>query len=114
MSWLKNHTTTVRAAVIIAMGGLALQRLRHEPIRGRTDRRGEQPHRSDRSARGERRIARRSGQPPLPRPLPRKPAPRTTAAQGAATEARSANQRLDQTNGRIDAMEKAPARTPRG
>ncbi len=37
-----------------------------------------------------------------------------TAAQAAATDARTANQRLDQLGGRVDAMEKAPARTPRG
>jgi tetrahydromethanopterin S-methyltransferase subunit G len=37
-----------------------------------------------------------------------------TAAQAAATDARTANQRLDQLTGRVDAMEKAPAKKPRG
>ena len=35
-------------------------------------------------------------------------------AQAAATDARTANQRLDQLTGRVDAMEKAPAKKPRG
>lgn len=37
-----------------------------------------------------------------------------TAAQAAATDARTANQRLDQLTGRVDAMEKAPMKKPRG
>lgn len=37
-----------------------------------------------------------------------------TAAQSAATDARTANQRLDQLTGRVDAMEKAPMKKPRG
>ena len=36
------------------------------------------------------------------------------AAQAAATDARSANQRVDQITGRVEALERAPARTPRG
>jgi hypothetical protein len=36
------------------------------------------------------------------------------AAQGAATEARTANQRIDQLGGRVDALERTPTRTPRG
>ncbi|MEQ1783665.1 MAG: hypothetical protein ABMA14_20100 [Hyphomonadaceae bacterium] len=37
-----------------------------------------------------------------------------STAQGAATDARTANQRLDQLTGRVDALEKAPAKKPRG
>lgn len=37
-----------------------------------------------------------------------------TAAQAAATDARTANQRLDQLGGRVDTLEKAPAKKPRG
>jgi chromosome segregation ATPase len=113
MSWLKNHTTTARAAVIIAMGGLALSACATNgyvdeqiaAVNSRIDQtdqrvasaasRAEAANSAAQAAATEARAA-------------------NTAAQGAATEARSANQRLDQTNGRIDAMEKAPVRTPRG
>jgi outer membrane murein-binding lipoprotein Lpp len=37
-----------------------------------------------------------------------------TAAQAAATDARTASQRLDQIGGRVDTLEKAPAKRPRG
>ncbi len=37
-----------------------------------------------------------------------------TAAQAAATDARTANQRLDQLTGRVDNLEKAPMKKPRG
>ncbi|HEX5008456.1 MAG TPA: Lpp/OprI family alanine-zipper lipoprotein [Hyphomonadaceae bacterium] len=37
-----------------------------------------------------------------------------SAAQGAATDARTANQRIDQLEGRVNTMQSAPARTPRG
>lgn len=37
-----------------------------------------------------------------------------SAAQGAATAARTNGQRIDQLEGRVNAMEQAPARTPRG
>lgn len=37
-----------------------------------------------------------------------------TRADGAATEARTANQRIDQMEGRVTRLEQAPARRPRG
>ena len=37
-----------------------------------------------------------------------------TTAQAAATDARTANQRVDQLGGRVDTVERGPARTPRG
>jgi murein lipoprotein len=36
-----------------------------------------------------------------------------SAAQAAAADARTANQRLDQLSGRVDRLEQAPVRTPR-
>jgi methyl-accepting chemotaxis protein len=36
------------------------------------------------------------------------------AANVAATEARTANQRVDQLGGRVDTMQRMPARSPRG
>jgi outer membrane murein-binding lipoprotein Lpp len=37
----------------------------------------------------------------------------SAAAQAAATDARTANQRLDQLTGRVDQLERMPARRPR-
>lgn len=113
MSWLKNHTATVRAAVIVAIGGLGLSACATNgyvdeqiaAVNSRIDQvdtrvqgaasRAEAANTAAQAAATEARAA-------------------NTAAQAAASDARTASQRIDQTNGRLDAMERAPARTPRG
>ena len=99
MSWLKNHAASARAIAVVALGGLALSACAtnqyvDEKIAmvnsriDQTDARVQQAAQRAEAA--------------------------NSAAQAAANDARTANQRVDQLGGRVDTMERGPARTPRG
>jgi hypothetical protein len=113
MSWLKNHAASARVVAAIALSGLALSACatnqyvdeRIAAVNSRIDQtdarvqaaaqRAEAANSAAQAAATEARAA-------------------NTAAQAAATDARTATQRVDQVGGRVDAMERGPARTPRG
>jgi murein lipoprotein len=106
MVWLKKHAATARAVAVVTLGGLALTACATNQyvdeqiaaVNSRIDQvdarvttatqRADQANQAAQSA--------------------------NSAAQAAATDARTANQRIDQINGRVNTLEQAPARTPRG
>lgn len=106
MSWLKNRAASLRAVAIVTMGGLALTAC------------ATNQYVDEKFAAANARIDQLDAR--VTSAAQRADAAQATAgtanstAQGAATDARTANQRLDQLAGRVDALEKAPARTPRG
>ncbi len=113
MSFMKKHAATARAAVVVALGGLALGACatngyvdeqiaavnsRIDQVDARAQAAAQRADAANTAAQSAATEARNAA----------------TAANGAATEARSATQRIDQINGRVNALESAPARTPRG
>jgi hypothetical protein len=113
MSWLKNHASGLRVAAVTVVAGLAMTACATNQyvdekiamVNSRIDQtdarvaqaaqRAEAANAAAQAAANDARAA-------------------NTAAQAAATDARTANQRVDQVTGRVDAMERGPARTPRG
>lgn len=113
MSWLKNHAASARAIAVVALGGLALSACAtnqyvDEKIAmvnsriDQTDARVQQAAQRAEAANSAAQAAANDAR------------AANTAAQAAATDARTANQRVDQLGGRVDTMERGPARTPRG
>lgn len=113
MSWLKNHAASARVVAVVALSGLALSACatnqyvdeRIAAVNSRIDQtdarvqaaaqRAEAANSAAQAAATDARAA-------------------NSAAQAAATDARTATQRVDQVGGRVDALERGPARTPRG
>ena len=113
MSWLKNHAASARAIAVVALGGLALSACAtnqyvDEKIAmvnsriDQTDARVQQAAQRAEAANSAAQAAANDAR------------AANTAAQAAATDARTANQRVDQLGGRVDTMERGPARTSRG
>lgn len=106
MSWLKNHAAGARAIAIVAIGGLGFTACTTQgyvdeqiaAVNTRIDQLDSRVMTATQKADAAAAEARAANQ----------------AAQAAATDARSAGQRIDQMGGRVDALERAPARTPRG
>jgi murein lipoprotein len=106
MSWLKNHAASGRVVAVIMLGGLGLSACastsyvdeRIAAVNSRIDQVDARVQTATQRADAAANEARAANQ----------------AAQAAATDARTANQRLDQLGGRVDTLEQAPARTPRG
>lgn len=99
MPLLNNRAATVRAAAVLVLGGLGLSACAtreyvDEQIAGVNSRIDAVDARAQDAA--------------------RRADAANQAAQAAGTEARSANQRIDQMEGRINALEQAPVRRPRG
>jgi murein lipoprotein len=106
MSLLKKHATTAKAVAVVMLGGIALSACAStgyvdEQIAAVNSRIDQVDARvTAATQRADAAAAQASAA--------------NTAAQGAATDARSANQRIDQLQGRVQTLETAPARTPRG
>lgn len=106
MPWLKNHAASARVVAVILMGGLGLTACASTDyvdqqiagVNSRIDQLDARVQSAAQRADQANATAQSANQ----------------AAQAAATDARTANQRLDQLGGRVDTLEKAPARTPRG
>ena len=99
MSWLKNHAASARAIAVVALGGLALSAC------------ATNQYVDEKIAMANSRIDQTDAR--VQQAAQRAEAA-NSAAQAAATDARTANQRVDQLGGRVDTMERGPARTPRG
>ncbi len=106
MSWLKNHAASIRVAAVIALGGLGLgacvsqQKIDEQfaTLNTRIDQLDSRVQAASQQASAANQAAQAANQ----------------AAQAAASDARNANQRLDAMDARINQMQQAPARTPRG
>jgi small-conductance mechanosensitive channel len=113
MSFLKKHAATVRVAAVIALGAVsftacatnsyvdekfAAANSRIDQVDARVTAASQRAETANGAAASAASSANQAN----------------TTAQAAATDARTANQRLDQLTGRVDAMEKAPAKKPRG
>lgn len=106
MSWLKKHAASVRVVSVIVLGGLGLSACATQgyvdqqiaTVNSRIDALDARVQTATQRADAAAAEARSANQ----------------AAQAAATDARTANQRIDQVSGRVDALERAPVRTPRG
>ena len=106
MPWLKTHAASARVVAVIMLGGLGLSACATRgyvdeqitAVNSRIDQVDARVQTATQRADAAAAEARTANQ----------------TAQGAATDARTANQRLDQIGGRLDQLEKAPARTPRG
>lgn len=113
MSWLKNHAKSVRNVAIVAVAGLGLSACAtnqyvDEKVAAvntridQLDQRVQSAAQRAEAANSAAQTANSSAQ------------AANSAAQAAATDARTANQRLDQLTGRVETLEKGPARKPRG
>jgi murein lipoprotein len=106
MSWLKKHAASARVVAVILVGGLGLSACATQDyvdqqiagVNGRIDQLDARVQTATQRADQANQAAQAAN----------------SAAQAAATDARSANQRLDQLGGRVDTLERAPVRTPRG
>lgn len=106
MSWLKKHVASARVVALIGVSGLALSACASTKyvdeqiatVNTRIDALDARVQSASQRADAANAEARAANQ----------------AAQAAATDARTANQRIDQVSGRVDALERAPVRTPRG
>jgi Alanine-zipper, major outer membrane lipoprotein len=113
MSFLKKHAATARVATIIALGAVSLTACatngyvdeKFAAVNSRIDQVDARVTAASQRAEAANSAAAAAAS---------SASAANTAAQAAATDARSANQRLDQLGGRVDAMEKAPAKKPRG
>jgi outer membrane murein-binding lipoprotein Lpp len=103
MPWLKNHAASARVVAVILVGGLGLsacatQDYVDQQIAGVNSRIDQLDARVQTAT--------------------QRADAANAAAQAAATDARTANQRIDQLGGRVDRLEQTPAappaRTPRG
>lgn len=116
MLWLKNHAASARVVAVIVMGGLGLSACATQDyvdkqiaavntrIDGVDSRAQAAAQRADAANQAAAAAASRADA-------------ANQAAQAAATDARTANQRIDQLSGRVDTLEKPPAkpaRKPRG
>ena len=110
MSFLKNSAATARVAVVIALGAVSVTACatnqyvdeKFAATNSRIDQLDARVTSASQSAASATTAAASSA------------SAANTTAQSAATDARTANQRLDQLTGRVDALEKAPAKKPRG
>ena len=106
MPWLKKHAASARVVAVILVGGLGLSACATQGyvdqqiagVNSRIDQLDARVQTAAQRADAANAAAQSANQ----------------AAQAAATDARTANQRLDQLGGRVDTLEKAPVRTPRG
>ena len=106
MPWLKNHAASARVIAVILVSGLGLGACASTDyvdqqiagVNSRIDQLDARVQSAAQRADAANAAAQSANQ----------------AAQAAATDARTANQRLDQLGGRVDTLEKAPVRTPRG
>jgi murein lipoprotein len=106
MSWLKKHAASARVVAVILVGGLGLSACVTQDyvdqqiagVNGRIDQLDARVQSAAQRADAANAAAQSANQ----------------AAQAAATDARTANQRIDQLTGRVDNLERAPVRTPRG
>lgn len=113
MDWLKNRGASIRVVAVVVLAGLGLSACATQgyvdkqiaTVNGRIDQLDSRVTSAAQRAEAANSAAQSAAQAAQAA---------NQAAQAAATDARTANQRVDQLTGRVDALEQAPARKPRG